>query len=146
MSDNINKKERKFSYPKYREFADLAQVSDWLEAPPVKVDISERVEKFGDIFDAIFVLDPVTGFPIGDISQFMSDKTSPQIAQFIKTQLMQPNVAVGSASADKGLSDDDLIRFERKGGENVRDYVERINGYIIDDIRARHSSNSLKKE
>lgn len=120
------------SYPKYKEFAELSTIEFGEETypPVVKVD---RKGKDTALLAAIFAIDPITDLPRGDLAQYMSKDTNPQIKQFIQNQLMQENTPVGSSSGLE-LSDDDLIRYERKAGESVRDYVDRMAGYVRDDV------------
>lgn len=129
-------------FPKYREFRGLAAVDDFVSPVPEVREKSERVQKDAEILAAIFSLDPLSGCPRGDIAQFMSEDTNPQIAQYIKTRLMQEQTPVGQAAVNSGLTDDDLLKLERKSGESVGDYVNRVNGFIVDDLRSRRQSVS----
>lgn len=134
-------------YPKYREFLGLNLLKDVVPYVKPKRELSDRTQSDTDILRAIFSLDPISGLPRGDISQYMSEETNPQIAQFIKTKLMQEQTPVGQSPAGK-LSDEDLAKFERKAGESVASYVSRLNEYILDDVRSSRvvKPNEIKDE
>lgn len=73
----------------------------------------------------------------------MSDGTNPQIRDFISKQLMSAVEPVGNSSQ---LSDDDLVRYQRKSGESVRDYVERMANYVRDDVAAHRAAQQKSVE
>ena len=77
----------------------------------------------------------------GDLSQFLSDKTNPQVREFIQSQLMIEN------PDEKGLSlntdvinkmrgvvnDDDIARFSRNHGESPEQYAMRIGSFFSEE-------------
>lgn len=81
------------------------------------------------IFDSIFSMNPRTGLPDGDIAMFMSEKTSPDIRDFIRTQLMSPNGVKADTTFD-GLTDDELHEFSRKDFESVTQYRDRLLNFL----------------
>lgn len=81
------------------------------------------------IFDSIFAINPRTGLPDGDIAMFMSEKTSPDIREYIRTQLMSPNGVKADTTFD-GLSDDELHEFSRKDFESVTQYRDRLLNFL----------------
>lgn len=129
-------KPRRRVFPRYREFRSLETV-EFFESPKEVYEERERNETLESLLCEIYAVDPKTNLPIGDIGQYMSDNTNPQIRDFISKQLMSSMDAVGKSSE---LSDDDLIRYQRKSGESVRDYVARMADYIKSDVQSQRQS------
>lgn len=123
-------KTHKRVFPRYREFRTLSEC-DFYSAVEEKVEKKERNEKFESLLAEIYAVDPKTKLPVGDVSQYMSENTNPQIRDFIQTQLMSAFEPVGQSSK---LSDDELVRYQRKSDESVRDYVSRMADYVKDDV------------
>lgn len=121
---------RKREFPRFKEFNNLRDV-EFYPQQEEKFEQRERNEKLESLLVEIYGVDPKTNLPVGDVAQYMSDNTNPQIRDFISKQLMSAVEPVGNSSQ---LSDDDLVRYQRKSGESVRDYVERMANYVRDDV------------
>ena len=107
---------------------------------PAKSTPEPNVNENNPLLDLIFAPDE-RGCLNGDLSQFLSDKTNPQVKEFIQSQLMVQN------PDDKGLSlnqdlinkmngvinDDDIARFSRNHGESPEQYAMRIVSFFYEE-------------
>lgn len=99
---------------------------------------SDIVKKEDDILDLIFTVDPLTGYPTGDISMYMSDKTSAEVREFISQNLMRKIDDDGSVldlpsdvrEKFRELPDDLITELSRDRFESVESYEERINNFL----------------
>lgn len=92
------------------------------------------------LFDMMFSVNPLTKLPQGDIAQYLSDKTNPDIKQFIELQLLRPNNISSDASADfSALSDDDIAEFTRGVNESLSSYRSRIFETLKKDVLSSDS-------
>ena len=81
--------------------------------PVPQVDNSELKQ----VLDEIFSVDPVTGFPKGDIQYYMSADGNPMVKQWLETHLLKPRQSSGQSM--QGLTDDMIIEFSRIKGESL---------------------------
>lgn len=94
------------------------------------VDTSELAR----LLKLVYVPDKRTGLPTGELSVLASDKVSPEIANWVRTQLLQP-IDVSSPSSIVGgtqLSDDVLLSLTRNSGESDRAYIDRVDSLLRD--------------
>lgn len=133
---------RKREFPRFKEFNNLRDVEFYPQQEET-FEQRERNEKLESLLVEIYGVDPKTNLPVGDFAQYMSDGTNPQIRDFISKQLMASVEPVGSSNQ---LSDDDLVRYQRKSGESVRDYVERMANYVRDDVAAHRAAQQKSVE
>ena len=76
------------------------------------------------ILDEIFSVDPVSGFPRGDIQYYLSPDGNPQVKQWIESHLLQPRMTGNQTPKD--VTDDMIIEMSRYHGESVEDYQARL--------------------
>ena len=106
---------------------------------PDKVDKS--VNSDDAVLKAIYAIDPISKKPTGDISAYMSDKTSPEVKAYIMQNLMQDMSSFANPAAPASLSEDDVLFLSRRPGESRDAYIERIaefgkaNQDIVDNAR-----------
>lgn len=76
------------NYNGFSQYNGLADIKPMpcIRAPKVKAD---RQEKDKDILDFIFACDPVTGFPTGSLSHYLSDDTRTEIKDYIERYLLR---------------------------------------------------------
>lgn len=80
-----------------------------------------------NVIQEIFSVDPVSGFPIGDLSYYLSPSGNPQVKQWLENNLLQPRVkSNGSSLSD--VTDDLIFECSRKRDESVLDYSHRLAG------------------
>lgn len=87
------------------------------------------------MLDEIFSVDPVSGFPKGDIQYYLSSEGNPQIKQWLENNLLRPRMS-GSQSLE-GVTDDLRAEFARKSGESVEDYQSRLMS-LYDSAKAEY--------
>lgn len=99
----------------------------------VKSDVRH---KHDDILDMIYCRDPLTNIPCGTISQYLSDKTSDEVRQFIERNLLvdlpDNSMDVPSSLRDDLLSLDSefIAKVSRNSYESKEDYEHRVEGYF----------------
>lgn len=86
---------------------------------------------------AIYALDPVTRLPTGDIMCYMSPNTPPEIKQYIMDSIMIDTSSQALPPLPDGLDEDTAFALERKVGENVDVYRERINQFMQHQVNIR---------
>ena len=99
--------------------------------PVPQVDNSELKQ----VLDEIFSVDPVTGFPKGDIQYYMSADGNPMVKQWLETHLLKPRQSSGQSM--QGLTDDMIIEFSRIKGESIEDYQARLTS-LYDSAKAEY--------
>lgn len=112
---------RGFGYPEFKPL--MSQ-----EFKPSKIQKKKSSTKSSkdSLLDTIFGLDPITRLPSGDLTVYMSENTSPEVREFIKSQLLSDMSSKNENISIDGLSDDDIIAFSRNSGESSSSYRDRI--------------------
>lgn len=87
------------SVKKFREYADIEQHKFELQPPVHDVETQENA-----LIMSIFAPDEVTGLPRSDIQMFINKNTDPQLAEFIKNNLLVPLPQSGGTDADTAMS------------------------------------------
>lgn len=105
---------------------------------PRDPDIEPEFEdsQLKSVLDAIFTVDPVSGFPKGDIQYYLSSEGNPQIKQWLENNLLKPRM-VNSGSSIEGVTDDMLVEYSRQAGESVSDWQSRLTS-IYDDAKSEY--------
>ena len=78
-----------------------------------------------DIIREIFSVDPISGFPKGDIQYYLSKDGNPDVKRWIENNLLTPRVVSGQ-STPEGVTDDMIAEMSRQSGESVEDYSSRL--------------------
>ena len=78
-----------------------------------------------DIIREIFSVDPISGFPKGDIQYYLSKDGNPDVKRWIENNLLTPRVASGK-STPEGVTDDMIAEMSRQRGESVEAYSSRL--------------------
>lgn len=94
------------------------------------------------IFDEIYKLSP-DGTVSDDLSMWLSDKTSPQIRDFISSQLLQKTEV---EPLKEGLTVDDVERYSRQAGETRIEYAARLKQLAIEDYKHDVEKSKQKKQ
>ena len=79
------------------------------------------------LLDIVYSVDEKTGLPVGDLSFYMSNKTSPEVRQFIIDNLMQPCNHVDGIELSE---EDSLFDMVRERGETQEAYLSRMKKYV----------------
>ena len=96
------------------------------------------------VLDEIFAVDPISGFPQGDIQYFLSKDGNPQVKAWLETNLLSPR-AKQSGSSLEGVTDDFIAEYARNDGESVQSYAERLKGYY-DSAKAEFDKLNVNQE
>ena len=91
-----------------------------------------------EVLDEIFSVDPISGFPKGDIQYYLSSEGNPQVKQWLENNLLKPRMSSGSSLED--ITDDMRVEFSRAAGESVSDYQSRLMK-IYDDAKAEYEKS-----
>lgn len=105
---------------------------DKYQIPEPPHDDSELMK----VLNEIFSVDPVSGFPRGDISYFLSPEGNPQVKAWLEQNLLQPRVK-DSGTSIEGVTDDMIAEMSRKSDESVSDYQSRLTS-IFDSAKAEY--------
>lgn len=113
---------KKSEYFKFAVYSGITEQSDnGMKELPLP-EISE--DALSAVLDEIFSVDPISGFPKGDIQYYLSADGNPTVKQWLETNLLQPRGI--SNNTPEGVTDDDLFEFSRKSDESVDAYRERM--------------------
>lgn len=85
--------------------------------------------KDNPLLDIVYGVDEKTGLPVGDLSFYMSNKTSPEVRQFIIDNLMQPCTHVNGIELTE---EDALFDMIRERDETQEAYLARMKKYVED--------------
>lgn len=124
--------------------------SDSVEPIVETKKIDTKVSSDTSLLSAIYSLDPITNAPTGDIACYVSDKTSPDVKRFILDNLMR-DVSSDAMPAVSGLSDDEILTYQRGRDESRDAYAIRLSEYarmnakIVEDAKRNVSADSNKQ-
>ena len=91
-----------------------------------------------EVLDEIFAVDPISGFPKGDIQYYLSSEGNPQVKQWLENNLLKPRMSAGSSLED--ITDDLRVEFSRSANESVSDYQVRLMK-IYDDAKSEYEKS-----
>lgn len=75
-----------------------------------------------ELQSVVYAADPVTGLPTTDIARIMSADSNPQVAQYIRDNLMAPN-----PNYQPGVDDPDLaLDLVPRDGEDFEQFSSRV--------------------
>lgn len=94
------------------------------------------------VFDEIFNLTS-DGVMSDDLSMWLSERTSPQIRDFISSQLLQKTEV---EPLKEGLTVDDVERYSRQAGETRIEYAARLKQLAIEDYKHDVEKSKQKKQ
>lgn len=100
---------------------------------PIDPDYEFSNSQLKVVLDEIFSVDPISGFPRGDIQYYMSSDGNPQVKQWLENNLFKPRMSEGQSLVD--VSDDMRAEFARQKGESISDYQIRLQN-IYNDAKA----------
>lgn len=131
-------------------------------APIVDVPQVDRKDKYEELLDAIYSVDPRTGVPRGDLAVFMSKDANPEIRDFIQQNLLMDMTGEdGSLSLPdsvrnafrRDVTDDDIAALSRNHDETADEYAKRLSDRVHDmkmnyqrERETRRLRNALKQK
>lgn len=105
---------------KRNQFCSIINYSDDFVPP----EYNPCPERHNNLYDLVYMVDPITLLPANDEAVFLSDKTSPEIKDFI-LQNLRSTVEIPKSSFPD-VPEDDLIALTRNSGESRYDYAQRV--------------------
>lgn len=111
---------------------------EFMPYPKVDVPVSEVKSSGEDILDQIYSIDPLQNVPCGTIYQYLSDKTSVEVRDFIEKNILVdlPNTGVdvpdNMRQALYDLDSEFIAQTSRNRFETNEDYEARVHGYLQD--------------
>lgn len=137
----------------FRQYINVG-CTNYMPTEPLVVE-SSAPTKVDSMLDLIYAVDPVTGFPSGAISQYLSDKTNDQVRKFIEDNILHA-IDNGSHDYPANLRDEVLkldsefiAKTSRNRYESLEDYEARVKSYFDDleqDKEYRKRLSILKKK
>lgn len=129
----------------------LSSVS--VESLPFKGEEKPNIDEKNPLLDLIFQPNE-RGCVVGDLSMYMSEKTNPEVRQFIEQQLMNPssdgkglNLSDDVANKLRGtISDDDIAQFSRNHGESAEQYAVRIGSFFSEEKAKNVAKAKFERE
>lgn len=121
------RKDRYYLYAVYKGLDDVGQ--NIPDSPLPEFDDTP----LGLMLKEIFQVDPISGFPRGDIQYYLSSDGNPQIKQWLENNLLKPRMILTGSSID-GVTDDMIAEFSPMKGESVDSYRSRLMS-IYDDAK-----------
>lgn len=99
-----------------------------VKVPKVVFDSSELTR----LLRLVYVPDKRTGLPTGELTVLASDTVSPDIADWIRRQLLNPVPSTDVSSVVQGsqIDDDTLLSLTRNSFETDRQYIDRVDGLL----------------
>lgn len=126
---------------KYAVFSQIEiQPTNGMPEPP-EMELDETQLKA--VLDEIFSVDPISGFPKGDIQYYLSSEGNPQVKQWLENNLLKPRIS--SSKNPEGVTDDMIAEFSQKKNESVSAYAERLKS-IYDSARAEYEKSFESQE
>lgn len=98
-----------------------------------------------EIIREIFCVDPISGFPKGDIQYYLSKDGNPDVKRWIENNLLSPRVASGQ-STPEGVTDDMIAEMSRQPGESLVDYSSRLRNIYAECKQTIDSSKQPQNE
>ena len=80
----------------------------------------------------VYAADKRTCLPTGELSVLASDSVPPEVAQWVRTQLLNPisDNSVSSILGNTQLDDDTILSLVRNVGESDIDYINRCDSNL----------------
>lgn len=114
------------------------------ENKPVDPEFEVDESQLKSVLDEIFSVDPVSGFPRGDIHYYMSTEGNPLVKQWLENNILKPRMK-SSGSSIEGVTDDMLAEFSRLDGESNDEYQTRLMS-IYDSAKAEYQKSLESKQ
>ena len=87
------------------------------------------------VLKEIFSVDPVSGFPNGDIQYWLSKDGNPMVKDWLTNNLLAPRSKMSGTSIE-GVTDELIAQMAHSPGESLSDYQSRLVS-IYEEARAQ---------
>ena len=125
---------------KFAAYANLDEVPTNFPQDP-EFELDETALK--QVLEEIFAVDPVTGFPRGDIQYYLSSSGNPQVKQWLENNILKPRMSANSTM--QGLSDDLIAEMSQRKDESLDDYTVRVRGIYDDALHQIELNNQVQE-
>lgn len=131
----------------FRKYAAFQNSPKSYEPSIMPEKVEKTVNSDDAVLTAIYAIDPISNKPTGDISAYMSDKTSSDVKAYIMANLMQDMSSFANPAAPASLCEDDILFLQRRNGEPRDAYIQRVaefgkaNQDIVDNARRTVSTS-----
>ena len=101
-----------------------------IKASENSVDNSEIAR----LLKLVYAPNPRTGLPSSDLSVLVSDSVPEDVANWVRTQLLNPlpDTSVSSVINNTQLDDDTIMALVRENGESDSMYIDRVDSLLRD--------------
>lgn len=114
-------------------YKDLSQLPRYFISgtPDLHDDVPVDNSELSRLLKLIYKENPRTKLAESDLNILASDSVNPEIANWVRTQLMCPQ-DFGEKSIYQGhqVDDDTIMDLTRNSGESVDDYFVRVRSYV----------------
>lgn len=94
----------------------------------VCLDENSELQRF---LSLVFTVDERSNAPVGDLQVLFSDKVSPEIREWVKSNLLTDASSMMSSSRfSSDLDDDTITALTRNQNESKYDYINRVTDFI----------------
>ena len=117
----------------YNGFSQYCGLADVKPMPVVRVEKSkvDRQDKDKDILDFIFACDPITGFPTGSLSHYLSDETRTEIKDYIERYLL------------RDIPESHFLQFPQEIAQHIK---ELDSNFVFDCMRGPYETAEMYKD
>lgn len=114
---------------KFREYASVKHDISVKESVKFPFDAPYHPDNLDELLSLVFAPDPDTGYPRSDLATILSADSNPQLAQYIRDNLMRslPD-GVSVPDADFAIASIPLK------GESLVDYSNRLKSLVTDSV------------
>ena len=104
-----------------------------------------KSSEMDQLLKLVYAPDKRTHLPSGDLQVLASDSVNPQIADWVRKQLLQPvnDNSISSSIAGQQIDDDTLLALTRNYGESSDSYINRCNNLLREWNKAMKEEISL---
>ena len=97
-----------------------------------KVAESTDTSELSRLLKIVYAADKRTGLPCGELQVLASDSVPPEVANWVRTQLLNPmpDNSVSSVVGNTQLDDDTIMQLVRTFGESDIDYINRCDSLL----------------
>lgn len=97
-------------------------------AEPDKIVQTSELDR---LVQLVYAPDERTGLASSDLNVLVSDSVNPQIAEWVRSQILRPvGFAPSSIKNGQQVDDDTLFALTRDMNESQSSYVDRVNGLL----------------
>ena len=114
-----------------KSFSCFRNVDHLAERHPVLKSVQEpaQVHEDDSILALVFAPDPTTGHPSSDLSFYMSERTAPEIKDYIKRNLMR-ELPHRAGSPDDDTAIEHTVPRAAQYGAECREFMDNLRNFV----------------